>query len=113
VVTTTPEAPARTGSGKLIGGALLGAAALLGAGGGALLASSWSEYRRGKRENCPYFYNCAQIADRVEARALWAKILFGAAAATGIAGGTVLVLSLSSDSPRAGTGVTVALEGRF
>jgi tetratricopeptide (TPR) repeat protein len=117
MVTSTPE-PARPGgsgrsSGKLVGGLLLGAAGLMAAGGGVLLASSWSEFHRGEREGCPIYYGCSAIAKRVEARALWGKILFGAAAATGIAGGTVFILSFSRESPHAGTGLTLAARGNF
>jgi hypothetical protein len=101
------------GSGKLVGGILLGAGALLAAGGGYMLASSWSEYRRGQHIGCPGLFDCKAIADRVESRALVGKILFGAAAAAGIAGGTVLVLSYSHGSETAGTGLTVAVRGRF
>src|SRR6185436_1780601 len=91
----TKPAARSSGSGKLVGGILLGAAAALGAGGGYMMASSWSEYNRGKRIGCPGLFDCKAIADKVESRALVGKILFGAAAATAIAGGTVLVLSLS------------------
>jgi hypothetical protein len=112
VVQTTAEPP-RRGSGRLVGGLLLGAAGLLAAGGGVMLASSRSEFNRGRRLGCPAHHECPAIASRVDARALWAKVLFGAAAAGGIAGGTVLVLSFSKDSATAGTGLTVALEGKF
>jgi hypothetical protein len=95
-----------------VGGILLGAAALMAAGGGVMMASSWSEYNKGKKQ-CPGLYECAKIADRVEQRALWGKILFGAAAATGIAGGTVLVLSLSKSSSSASNDLQIALQGRF
>jgi hypothetical protein len=108
----TTAAP-RSGSGKLIGGILLGAAALMAAGGGAMMATSWSEFNKGEKLGCPNYYDCGRIADKVESRALWGKILFGAAAATGIAGGTVLVLSLSGSSSSASSGMTVALKGRF
>jgi tetratricopeptide (TPR) repeat protein len=110
VETTAP--PARGGKGKWIGIGLLGAAAALAVGGGAMLASSWSEYRRGTRQGCETFA-CPNIADRVEARSLWAKILFGGAVAAGIAGGTVLVLSLSKESSTASTGMTLSWQGRF
>jgi hypothetical protein len=92
---------------------LLGGAALLAAGGGAMMASSWSEFHRGEKLGCPTYYDCPRIKSRTDARAFWGKLLFGAAAATAIAGGTVLVLSFTSDSSRAGTGLTVALEGKF
>jgi len=108
----TTAAPARSGTGKLVGGLLLGAAAVLAAGGGVMTAMSWSEFNRNKNR-CPGLYECAKIADRVEQRALIGKILFGAAAATGIAGGTVLVLSVSKSSSSAGNGLHVALQGRF
>jgi tetratricopeptide (TPR) repeat protein len=111
-VETTPAPPSK-GSGKLVGGILLGAAALMAAGGGVMMASSWSEFNRGKRQGCPAVFDCPQIANRVEQRALWGKILFGAAAATGIAGGTVLILSLSKSSASASTGWNVALQGNF
>jgi tetratricopeptide (TPR) repeat protein len=101
-----------SGPGKLVGGILLGAGALLAAGGGAMLASSWSEFHRGERLGCGS-YDCKMIADRVQARALVAKILFGAGAAVGIAGGTVLVLGLSGGNERADTGLSVAVAGRF
>jgi hypothetical protein len=109
----TQPAPS-SGSGKLVGGILLGVAALAAGGGGYMLASSWSEYNRGKRLGCPGLFDCAAIADRVEKRALVGKILFGVGAAAGIAGGTVLVLSLrGGGSERADSGLTVALRGRF
>jgi tetratricopeptide (TPR) repeat protein len=107
----TTAAPS-SGSGKLVGGLLLGAAALLAGGGGAMMATSWSDYNKGKK-NCPGLFECKAIADRVEKKALIGKILFGAAAAAGIAGGTVLVLSLSRGSSSAGNGLSVALEGKF
>jgi hypothetical protein len=110
-VETRPAARS-SGSGKLVGGILLGAGALLAAGGGAMLASSWSEFHRGERMGCGLF-DCKMIADRVESRALVAKILFGAGAAVGIAGGTVLVLSLSGRSETADAGLRVAVRGGF
>jgi len=120
VVTTPPPqtvqttaAPAGKGSGKLVGGLLLGAAALLAGGGGVMLSSSWSDYNRGRKLFCPGNSECKAIADRVERKALIGKILFGAAAATGIAGGTVLVLSFSGGSSSASRGMSLALEGRF
>jgi hypothetical protein len=109
----TQPAPS-SGSGKLIGGILLGVGALAAGGGGYMLANSWSEYNRGKRLGCPGLFDCKAIADKVEQRALVGKILFGVAAAAGIAGGTVLVLSLrGGGSERADSGLTVALRGRF
>ena len=111
-VETTAAPPRKGGVGKVVGGVLLGAAALLAGGGGVMMAGSWSEFNRGKKM-CPGLYECKAIADRVENKALIAKILFGAAAATGIAGGTVLVLSFSGGSSSASTGLTVALEGKF
>jgi hypothetical protein len=113
-VPTVETQPSRSsGSGKLIGGILLGAGALAAAGGGFMLNSSWKEYKHGQNIGCPGLYDCAAIADKVEQRALVAKILFGVAAAAGIAGGTVLVLSLSSGSERADSGFNVAVRGRF
>jgi tetratricopeptide (TPR) repeat protein len=112
--TPAPAAANDKGSGKLIGGVLLGAAALMAAGGGVFMATSWSEFNRGKREGCPGYYDCPRIAKTVERRALWGKILFGAAAVTGIAGGTVLVFSLRPEGDStAATGLTLALEGKF
>ena len=78
-----------------------------------MMASSWSEFNRGKREGCPAYFDCKSIADRVEARALVGKILFGGAAVAAIAGGTVLYLSLSRESTTAGNGLTVAAGGKF
>jgi hypothetical protein len=111
---TVEARPARSsGSGKLIGGILLGAGALLAAGGGYMLNSSWTEFHHGQHIGCPGLFDCKAIADRVQSRALVGKILFGAAAAAGIAGGTVLVLSFSGSAERADTGLTVALGGQF
>jgi len=113
-VQTVETQPSRSsGSGKLIGGILLGAGALLAAGGGYMLNSSWNEFHRGEKFGCPGVTDCPAIADRVQQRALVGKILFGAAAAAGIAGGTVLVLSFSGGSERADTGLSVAVRGRF
>jgi hypothetical protein len=109
----TAPVPAHHDSGKLAGGLLLGTAGLMAAGGGAMLASSWSEFHRGQHLGCPLSSECPTIADRVDTRALWGKVLFGAAAATGIAGGTVLWLSFSGAEPRAANGLTVAVRGRF
>lgn len=112
-VETRPPEASGGGSGKLIGGILLGAAALLAGGGGYLMAAAWSENDTAKKHGCPGASGCDKYADRVDSNALVSKILFGAAAAAGVAGGVVLVLSLSSDSPRAGHGMTIALEGKF
>jgi hypothetical protein len=115
-VQTVESTPASrsSGSGKLVGGIVLGAGALLAVGGGYMLSNSWSEYHHGEHAGCPSATDmCKEIADRVEARALVGKILFGAAAVAGVVGGTVLVLSLSGGSERAGTGLTVAARGRF
>jgi tetratricopeptide (TPR) repeat protein len=111
VATSAP--PPSTGSGKLVGGLLLGAAGLLAGGGGVMLATSWSEFKRGQHLGCPGYYDCTHIKNRVDARSLWAKVLFGVAGATAIAGGTVLVLSFRRDSSSASTGLSVALEGKF
>jgi hypothetical protein len=114
-VAETPSTPPSHRTGKVVGGILLGAAAALAGGGGALLASSWSELKRGQRLNCPDYgyYDCSRIKSRVDARALWAKVLFGAAAATAIAGGTVLVLSFRKEPATASNNLSVALEGAF
>jgi tetratricopeptide (TPR) repeat protein len=114
--TPVPPEPRRTGSGAIIGGATLGAAVLLGIGGGVLLASSWSEYNKGKTNGCLAAgggTTCNQIADKVESRATLSKILFGAAAVAGVVGGTVLILSLSSSGPSASNGLQVAVARRF
>jgi hypothetical protein len=110
----TAPAPRSSGSGKLVGGILLGAGALLAAGGGYMLNSSWSEFHRGQHLGCPAASElCGQVADKVSSKALVGKILFGAAIAAGLAGGTVLVLSFSGGSERTGTGMNVALGGKF
>jgi hypothetical protein len=75
--------------------------------------ASWNEYHRGEKFGCPGVTDCPAIADKVASRALLGKIFFAAAAAAGIAGGTVLVLSLSGGSERADTGLSVAVRGRF
>jgi hypothetical protein len=111
-VTTAPPA-ATSGHGKLIGGVLLGAAAALAAGGGVILSSSWSKFHAGEKIGCPGVYDCSKYADKVESQALVSKILFGAAAAAGIAGGTVLVLSFGKDSSSASSGLNIALGGKF
>jgi tetratricopeptide (TPR) repeat protein len=115
-ISTTPIPPEPKGnSGKIIGAVTLGAAVLLGAGGGLFLASSWSEYKKGEKDGClnAAVFSCSATADRVESRALLSKIFFGAAAVAGIVGGTVLVLSLSSSGPSASNGLQVAVGRRF
>lgn len=105
-------APKRGGTARTVGYVSLGAAALLAGGGAVFLASSWSEYNRGKNEEgCPGFYVCNKIADRVKARALWGKVLFGAAAVVAVVGGTALYLSFSDGG--AETRASVALGGTF
>jgi hypothetical protein len=114
-VQTVESKPARSsGSGKVVGIVLLGAAAGLAGGGAYMYASSWSEMHRGERMGCGTGgYSCPNIADTVDRRALVGKILFGAAAASAIAGGTVLMLSLSKSEETAGNRLNVAIGGRF
>jgi hypothetical protein len=77
------------GSHKVVGGTLLAASAALAVGGAVLLGASWFRFNEAKDSGCNR--NCGPAADQVEARALWSKILFGAAALTGVAGTTVFL----------------------
>lgn len=115
-LTSPPPAPERPpmSTGRLAGLLTLGGAGLLAAGGGALLAGSWAEYRRGKKEGCPGgYYACDSIANRVEARSLWAKVLFGGAVVTALVGGTLVVVSPATEAGHAARGLTVSLGGRL
>jgi hypothetical protein len=104
--------PSTSNAGKWVGIVGLGVAALLGAGGGAMLASSWSEYDKAKNSGC-LSSPCPTQADRIDSRALWSKILFAGAGVTALAGGTLLIISASSSPSTASTGMTLALKGSF
>lgn len=116
IISTQPDPPPAAASsnvGKWIGIITLGAAVALGAGGGLMLASSWSEYEKAEKKGCLLFA-CQSDADRVDQRALISKILFAGAGVAAIAGGTLLIISASSSpSPSAGTGLSLALKGAF
>jgi hypothetical protein len=114
MISTTPLPPEpRRSSAPIIGGVIMGAGVLLGVAGGVFLASSWSEFNKGKDGKCISMGNCSSTADKVESRALLSKIFFGAAAAAVAVGGTVLIVGLSSSGPRASNGLQLALGRKF
>jgi hypothetical protein len=112
VLTATPGPPVSSTNHRLIGGIALGAAALLAGAGGVMLATSWSEYHKGK-DTCPVAPGCDKIADKVASRALVSKILFGAALVSGVVGGTVLVVGASAPPASAASDLTITVARRF
>jgi hypothetical protein len=99
---------------RLLGGIALGAAALLAAGGGLAMASSWSEFHKGTTGyHCPLSPDCKQIADRANSRALASKVMFGAAVVAGVVGGTLLAVAVSTPRAGAGRGLSIALARNF
>jgi hypothetical protein len=88
----TPHVAARSGGSSArnyIGGALLATTAALAAGGAVMLGASWARYNEARDGGCDR--SCPSAAEDVDSRALWSKILFGAAAVTGVAGATVFL----------------------
>lgn len=80
----------RSGRRPLVGKVLLGAGLAFATGAVALLIASWSKYNTAKdNQKCGY---CVDEADAVDARALWSKVLFGAAGVAGITGATLILL---------------------
>jgi hypothetical protein len=82
-------APTETSPHKVLGVTLLAASAGFAVGGAVLLGASWLRFNDAKDSGCGG--DCGAAATQVEARALWSKILFGAAAASGIGAATVFL----------------------
>jgi hypothetical protein len=100
---------------KVLGATLLAASAGFAVGGAVLLGASWLRYNEAKDSGCGR--NCGDAADQVEARALWSKILFGAAAVSG-AGAAAVFLAFpdpptSHQAAARPGGILVVSTGRF
>jgi hypothetical protein len=95
IVQTAPprdEAPRNAGVRRAgIGLLVLGGA--LAVVGGIFEATSWNKYNSSKNGAClSTTGGCTKAADAIDQRALLSKIFFAGAAATGLTGGTLIVL---------------------
>jgi hypothetical protein len=105
-------APSRTG--KVVGYVLLGTGAVVAGAGGAVLATSWSEYNKAKMM-CPNPTTaCTSARDTVKSRNTLSMMLFIGGAVVAATGGVLIAVSPSSSSSASlSDGVTVAFTGRF
>ena len=99
----------------MLGATLLAASAGFAVGGAVLLGASWLRFNDAKDSGCNR--NCGEAADQVAARALWSKILFGAAAVSG-AGAATVFLAFPDEAPSRQAaahpgGILVVKTGRF
>ncbi len=94
---------------RTVGVSLLAASAGLAIGGVVLMGSAWTLFNEGEQQ-CTI--DCATVADDVDSRTMWSRILFGAAALSAAGGATVIVL----DPGRGGEvahGLMFVKTGRF
>jgi hypothetical protein len=101
---------------KLVGVTLIAASTLFAVGGSLLLASSWSRFHDAQDRGCAG--DCDDVADSVDTRTLWSKLLFGAAVASGVGGGVLLLTSppampLGAKQIANPRGLMVGTHGRF
>jgi hypothetical protein len=110
-----PPTPAPSHARNIIAGSLLATSAVVAIVGAAMLGASWQRYNEAVDNGCSR--NCPTAADEVESRARWSKILFGAAAVSGVGAATVFLAYPTESGPRESAGTTGGLvlvgSGRF